>query len=341
MIRKRKPRNRQQPGYDSFLDIVTNIVGILIILVMVVGVRVKHAPPLSIAPQAAPSHAMIEELAARKLRVETLRSEIAQLASQIEAIERERVVRQFEREQLVALKLALEEKLAEVRSSLDTQSRRRAELEARIAEAKRKADDLLRERAALDEASQPIEIRHRVTPLGKKVDHETEIHFRLENGRITFIPLDELLKELVDDARTRVPSLLRMPEITATVGPIGGYRLRYTLGRQSATPEDRWSAGPVAGGRIELKRWVLIPSGTVTGETVEEALQATSMFRRRLAGYDPQTTVITIWVYPEDFGNFRKLRDVVHELGYAAAARPLPKGFPISGAPDGSKSMAE
>ena len=30
------------PGEDSFLDIVANIVGILIILVMVVGVRVSH-----------------------------------------------------------------------------------------------------------------------------------------------------------------------------------------------------------------------------------------------------------------------------------------------------------
>ncbi|RMG04128.1 MAG: hypothetical protein D6741_01455 [Planctomycetota bacterium] len=341
MIRKRKPRDKQQPGYDSFLDIVTNIVGILIILVMVVGVRVKHAPLLSITPRQSPPQALIEELSAKKARVDSLRNEIAAIATQIEAIERERVVRQFEREQLVALKLALEEKLGEVRASLDARSRRRMELEARIAEAKRKADDLLRERAALDEVAQPIEIRHRITPLGKKVEHETEIHFRLENGRITFIPLDELLEELVDDARTRVPNLLRMPEITATVGPIGGYRLRYTLGRQSATPEDRWSAGPVGGGRVELKRWVLIPSGTVTGETVDEALKETSMFRRRLAGYDPKTTVVTIWVYPEDFGNFRKVRDVIHELGFAAAARPLPRGFPISGAPDGSKSMAE
>lgn len=29
-------------GQDSFLDVVTNIVGILIILVMVVGARVRH-----------------------------------------------------------------------------------------------------------------------------------------------------------------------------------------------------------------------------------------------------------------------------------------------------------
>ena len=32
-----------EPGQDSFLDIVANLVGILIILVMVVGVRAKDA----------------------------------------------------------------------------------------------------------------------------------------------------------------------------------------------------------------------------------------------------------------------------------------------------------
>ena len=34
-------------GSDSFLDVVTNMVGILIVLVMVVGVRIKHAPATS------------------------------------------------------------------------------------------------------------------------------------------------------------------------------------------------------------------------------------------------------------------------------------------------------
>ena len=35
--------NVDEPGQDSFLDIVANLVGILIILVMVIGVRAKGA----------------------------------------------------------------------------------------------------------------------------------------------------------------------------------------------------------------------------------------------------------------------------------------------------------
>ena len=32
----------QMPGQDSFLDVITNIVGILILLVLVVGLRTSH-----------------------------------------------------------------------------------------------------------------------------------------------------------------------------------------------------------------------------------------------------------------------------------------------------------
>ena len=41
-------------GSDSFLDVVANIVGILIILIVVVGVRVARAPALVDVPPVAP-----------------------------------------------------------------------------------------------------------------------------------------------------------------------------------------------------------------------------------------------------------------------------------------------
>lgn len=47
---RRSPRENDQPGHDSFLDIVSNIVGILIILVMVTGVRAKNDLPVDGPP---------------------------------------------------------------------------------------------------------------------------------------------------------------------------------------------------------------------------------------------------------------------------------------------------
>ena len=44
-----KPEDISNAGQDSFLDVVTNIVGILIILVMVIGGRVHDADPGALA----------------------------------------------------------------------------------------------------------------------------------------------------------------------------------------------------------------------------------------------------------------------------------------------------
>lgn len=47
---RRAVHGEQEFGSDSFLDIIANIVGILIILIVVAGLRVAHQPPESSAP---------------------------------------------------------------------------------------------------------------------------------------------------------------------------------------------------------------------------------------------------------------------------------------------------
>lgn len=340
-MRRRREQRDHEPGYDSFLDIVTNIVGILIILVMVVGVRAKNSP-VDVAPDRPETvdAETLRSLAARRTAVESLRADTLKLAEQIREVERERLFRQYERERLAVLDQALQEEIESRAEKLDDAQRQRRELEAAIAEHQRRMDRFLRERAAIDEMAQPVVLRHRATPLAKLVDEEDELHFRLLDGRLAFIPLEELIEELVSDAQGKLPQLLRNPEFSSTVGPIGGFRLRYTMQQKRAHPEDRWSAGR-ATGLAELKRWVLLPASEQLGEPVDEALKQGSQFRRRLAGYVPETTTVTIWLYPADFANFRRVRDQLYELGFATAGRPLPDGFPITGSPDGTKSAAE
>ena len=54
MKKRRVKRKVEQEGFgtDSFLDVVSNIVGILIILVMVVGVRAKDVMVVDAQPEA-------------------------------------------------------------------------------------------------------------------------------------------------------------------------------------------------------------------------------------------------------------------------------------------------
>ena len=65
-MRRVAVREDADPAQDSFLDVVTNIVGILIILVMVIGARVQH---LSIKSAAAPPPE-VATLAAEAARLE-------------------------------------------------------------------------------------------------------------------------------------------------------------------------------------------------------------------------------------------------------------------------------
>ena len=56
-----RPEDMSSAGQDSFLDVVTNIVGILIILVMVVGGRVQQII-LTAPPSTARSDSLEEEV---------------------------------------------------------------------------------------------------------------------------------------------------------------------------------------------------------------------------------------------------------------------------------------
>ncbi len=88
----------QDAGYDSFLDVVSNIVGILIILVMVVGIRVGKLP-LPAASQSASNSASPpidtqsgvseKSLSSQKLEQMAFSQENVQLAQQITAFQQQ------------------------------------------------------------------------------------------------------------------------------------------------------------------------------------------------------------------------------------------------------------
>lgn len=332
-------------GYDSFLDTVTNIVGILIILVMVVGVRAQHAPvkleaislPTS-SPEIQARRARAEELARRSAVLLSLRRDVLELSATTQAVEAERTAREYERQHL-ALAVALAKKeLDERTASLSQEQRHREQLTAAIAELERAIAAQQERLAGISSTTATVQIVNHPTPLAVPADFE-EIHFVIRQGKIAYIPLESLLDELMSDARRKLPRLFDVPEITGTVGPIGGFKLEYSIVRRTIGEAE--AAGvPGAGAYAQLRRWILIPDGTI-GEPAAKALEETSEFRRRVAGYRPDKTTVTIWCYPDGFAEFRRIKDFLQERGYSVAGRPLPEGFPITGSPSGTKSSAQ
>ncbi len=327
-MRRPAPQAPEAAGQDSFLDIVANMVGILIILVMVVGVRAGQAkvetPPPAAAIPAPPPAESLDQIRAQAV---SLASEIHEINAQSKHMQRTIAARRLQQEKLATLIAAVKEELAARRAKLDSDQQQQYDLRRSLAEAQLQLEQLQRARAGL-ETMQPetIEVQNLPTPISKTV-HGRELHFQLRGGRITFIPLDALLDKFKSEAPDKIWRLKNQSRVSDLVGPIDGFRLRYQLEQK----------GPI----VRLVLWELLPVSDSLGEPVDVALASGSRLRYVLDGLDRSRTTLTIWTYPDSFDAFRQLKAELHAQGFATAGRPLPAGQPIGGSPDGSRSAAQ
>lgn len=323
---------------DSFLDIVANMVGILIILVMVVGVRVKYAPTTNHPPS--PNDRLADEVIESASVVRSMEGDLMSLVNQINTVRIEAARRQQERDLLAYMVSTQRHEIDSRRQELDAARSEEFDAKRQLAEAENYRNQLA---AAIDQIDQAepetVKIETYPTPLSRTVD-DGEIHFQLRNGRIAFVPVDDLLEEMKTEARANIRSLRRLPSVTSTVGPLGGFRMRFTIARVSVPIDPRNSAGGVAS-YARLEEWELIPSSSALGETIQQALTPGSEFLGRIGKLDPDRATVTLWIYPNSFTSFRRVRKELYARGLATAARPLPKDMPIAGSREGSKSAAQ
>jgi hypothetical protein len=328
-----RPDDDRSAGQDSFLDVVTNIVGILIILVMVIGARVRQIvlePPVPVAvePPAA-LQAEVTELAktlsSAEHEIEDLQAQLQLVGAAIEGASQARLE--------LATAVAAAKRGVEVRKQAADASRVAA---AERAAHRRMLEDHIRtcilETESLAHAPATTkEVLAYPTPIGRTVNGD-EIHFRLAGGRIAYIPLDELFELAKAHTRRNSNSLSDLATKIVSVGPAQGFSLDYVI--EAKIDQAR---GQVL---IRSREWVVRPAELSVGEPVAEALGGSSKFRRTLAGVKPDTTV-TLWCYPDSFEGYRAVRAELYRLGIATAGRPLPEGAPIGGSTEGSKSVAQ
>ena len=331
-----RPRQEEDltAGQDSFLDVITNIVGILIILVMVVGARVQKISldAASQAPPAADHGALEAEVVERENTLTSAESEIQDLQAQTQMVQAA-----IDGASSARLQLATAVSAAKV----EVERRKQAADAAKVAEAERAA-----KRRQLEEAIQKCtleaealqhqkastaEVLAYPTPIGRTVNGE-EIHFRLAGDRIAYIPLEELFELAKRNTQRHAGSIADLSAKIETVGPIQGFALDYVI----ETKIDQ-ARGQIL---VRSREWVVRPAEAVVGEPVAEALRSPSRFRGVLGGVKPDTT-ITLWCYPDSFAAYRQVREELHRLGIPTAGRPLPEGAPIGGSTEGSKSVVQ
>jgi hypothetical protein len=332
---RRARHEEQEFGSESFLDVIANVVGILIILVMITGMRIQRSLAESVTVEVPAI-----DLTAPQAELNGLEEELSRLTSQAGAAGSAAAARQAEQEELAAALRQRQREIEERRRALDAQAQQMFDSQRQRASAEALAAQLRRDLASAEGSRSQVTVESYPTPLARSVDGKEE-HFQLRAGRIAHIPLEELLTKLKADAPSQFWKLKDLPEATGTVGPIDGFRLRYTFQRVDVPLEDQMAGKRLVGSFAQLSQWTLVPSDILMGETIEEALAPRSNVRTVLAKHRSRDTTITLWTYPDSFSEFRQLKKELYLMGFPIAGRPLPADAPIGGSPRGSKSAAQ
>jgi hypothetical protein len=339
-VRRAEDNAEEMVGSDSFLDVVTNIVGILILLVMVVGLRSSEAVGTLTQPQDESGLQLAENQLqeARHAAMHT-EKEVHELVRRANATRSDTALREQERAWLTEAVANAEQEIAARRAHLTADEQRDFDIRRDLTAAQVKLEELTREQIALlsrDKAVEEIECEP--TPLGKVVTGK-EAHVLLSDDHVAIVPFEELLELMKEDVGANIWRLRTQDEMERSIGPVNGFRLRYWFIKTAVVA--RSEGGTVmAGSYPRFSRCYFLPVSNPVGEPAEEAMLPGSSFSQYLREMRPGTT-ITFWVYPENYERLRELKRAVRDAGFQTAVRPLPPGMPIGASRNGSESVSE
>lgn len=168
-----------------------------------------------------------------------------------------------------------------------------------------------------------------------------EFHFEVRRNKVAYINLDRLMEMVQADMRDKLRQAPVEPAIVSKVGPVGAFSLRYILERTSLDLVDAMATGRRVPMQYQLSGWELVPTFDSRGEDYNASRSEISDYALAVRKLSPNNATITMWVYPDSFGLYRKLRDDLHDLGFTVAARPLPEGVPIRASASGTVSAGQ
>lgn len=323
-------------GDDSFLDTIANLVGVLIILVVVMGTKTHYAAKEYGEKQRREAAAQVEKPATEMVAI---RKSVAEQEQRLARHELELSYRKEERLALLRKIGLLEEELKKKMEDSGEDVRQRVENEAAIAKLTKQLEDLKNAKSHGEEEEEaPIALQHLPTPMAKTVFGQ-EMHLRIANGRVSVIPWDRLVEQLKQTVPLVARRGMNRNVIEDSLGPMEGYMMKFRLVNSKGMVQAGGRVG--MGSIVELERFELEVVEPNIGESIQEALSPGSRLRIELGGRQPRETVITVWVYPDSFEEFRLLKEALFEEGFLTAARPLPEGILIGASPKGSRSTAQ
>ena len=349
MIRRRRPAREIPFSFDSFLDVVANVVGIILRLIIVawVGARAYKGPP----PPPPPAPPALEAIAALPAPTDPLAGEVERQRRELAAAQATLLERVHDweaahgRHDAAAAELAA---LATRRRGLEAEGAPVAAAGTAgpppealpLAEIAARGRKLAEEIAALRRAPSPKQTLRYRTPVSQPLQSE-ELMFECRNGRVTLIDIGAMLEEVKLGFKDKGEQLRNRWEVRDVTAPAGAFRLRYVVERERGPLEGGGTPDERGNFRYGLSAWEVEPVRAARGETAEEALKPGSAFRKVMDALEPQQTAVTFWVYPDSFPLYRRLRDALHGRDVVVAGRPLPEGVPVASRKGGSASRGQ
>lgn len=352
MIRRRRVSREIPFSFDSFLDVVANVVGIIIRLILVVWVGARSytgiqmlAKPKPRAEVAAvttlPEDPLERELAQQRQELAALQARLLEQLRQVDQVKTVQTQTQGKLTEVLSMENVLEEEERGVQQDRSKAGQQTRMAELTLDEVRRRREKVLQEICAAEKLPPLKQMLRYRTPVSKPVTTE-EYFFECREGRVAFIDIGTMLAEVSRTINNKTDALRSNWQVTDTTAPVGAFRLRYTVERNRGSLESIIDGGP-GGGRnfsFGVSEWWVEPASRQRGESLAEALAATSEFRQVTEALDG-SAVVTFWVYPDSFEVFRKLRDVLYERDVVVAGRPMPPEAQIGATKNGFVSRGQ
>ena len=252
MIRRRR-RPREIPfSFDSFLDVVANVCGIIIRLILVVWVGARSytsLQDLTLGPEETNGQATASAEAEPPESADPVQNELVQQRRQLAEAETVLLEQLRQVHQIQTVQEQTQHDLTAVSTRRLALVGQRASLEHGTAEQKKAAQgavlslEEVRQRSRrLQEQIQALQklppvrqsLRYR-TPVSRPLDAE-EMMFECCRGRVTFVDVAALLEEVKRSLRDKAETLRTSWEVKDLAGPVGPFQLRYKVEARTQRP---------------------------------------------------------------------------------------------------------
>lgn len=343
-------------GSDSFLDIVANIVGILIILIVIAGIRVAQTPavpapitgsapttaedppPVPAEPIrfpktiAAPPELMerLRSLGSELSHLEQIRAglarEIAQKQQQTRTTQAELIASHSESQRVKQQILAGQRTVAALQTELETSQRQIAGLQLELAELK--AD-----------RPPPVPLRFKLTPIGREPSGNG-LFFLLANNRVAVIPYEQLQKKALPTFVASRSLMLHGKTIRRTFGPINGFTLEFESRLTSRAHRESWRSSAAADDTQPDVRCTFRESAETPFESFDAAMAPHSRFLAECRR-DASAQTLVFFVRPDSYAIYQSLKNFGYDNGFYVAAHLIKKGEPVSESSTGSPLIAQ